>query len=333
MIIFSWFVISFWTREWPTCWDSTYVFHCIGFESGQHVEILWIRSIALDFESGQHVEIQLVCSSIWGWRVVNMLTLHPCFLLPWIREWSTRWEATDAFYYYGFECGQHVEIQLSYSMTWGFESGEHVEIPPMFLLAWFREWSSCWDSTTTFLYSGFESGQHVDILCIWSSMLDLRVVNMLKFHPCFLLHWIREWSTCWDSMNTCFHFEFESGQHVEVQLMCSSMLDSRVVNMLRFYTCFLLPWTRAWLTCWDSNGYVFLYSGFESCQHDEIILTCSFILRSRVVNLLRFHPCFLLPWTREWPTCWNAMNTLFYVWLFGWSACWNPSNMFFYFGI
>ena len=68
----------------------------LGLESGQHVEIIPMFSVALDsrvvnmmrlygkplylgFESGQQVELQLMCSCILDSRVVNMFTHYPCF--------------------------------------------------------------------------------------------------------------------------------------------------------------------------------------------------------------------------------------------------------------
>ena len=68
-----------------------------------------------------------------------------------------------------------------------------------------------------------------------------------------------------------FYLGLESGQHVEILPMFSIALDSRVVNMLRFYE------------------YVFFFiSGFASGQHFEIQVICHSGLDSRVVNRLSF---------------------------------------------
>ena len=133
------------TRELSTCWDSTLVFFCIGFESGQHVAILICAFYPFGFMGGQHVEFRFVCSCIWDLTVANVLRSYPCFLLPRIGQCPT-----------------------------------------------------CWESMNTLNDYGFESGQHVDIQVICFSMFDSRVVNMLRFHPWFILHWLRELSTCWD---------------------------------------------------------------------------------------------------------------------------------------
>ena len=119
-----------------------------------------------------------------------------------------------------------------------------------------------------FLYPGFESGQHVEILPMFSIALDSRVVNMLrlykyvlfflvsrvvnmlKFNEDVLLFWIGAWSTCRDSTRVFYCLGFESGQHVEIR-------------MTTFY-----------------------YSGFESCRCVDVLLLCSSILNSRVVNML-----------------------------------------------
>ena len=64
-----------------------------------------------------------------------MLTFYPLFLLPWIRELSMLMETS---YYFGFESGQHVDIQLICSPDLGLESGQYVEIIIMFSIA--LEW-------------------------------------------------------------------------------------------------------------------------------------------------------------------------------------------------
>ena len=177
----------------------------------------------------------------------------------------------DTFLYVGIESGQHDDIQWTCSSALdsrvvnmlrfdqctyclGFGSAQHAEI------LWIRSF-----------ISGFASGQHFEIQVIWASMLDSRLVNLLIFYPCFLLPWIREWSTRRVSMNTLYYSGFESGQHVEALLIYSSMLDSRAADMLRFYPCVLLHWIRAWPTCWHANEYVL------------------FFLELRVVNMLIFN--------------------------------------------
>ena len=127
---------------------------------------------------------------------------------------------------------------------------------PCFLLPLTREWPTCEESMNTLYYSGFVSGQQVEIQSRCSSMLDSRVVNMLRFDPRFLLPRLRERSACRESMNAFYCYDFESGQHVAIQLMCCFILGSRVVNMLEVYPCFLLHWFREWSTCRDVIEYV-----------------------------------------------------------------------------
>ena len=189
------------------------------------------------------------------------------------------------------------------------------------LWLWFREWSTCWDSISLFYHFGLESGQHVEIPPMFSIALDSRVVSMLRFYDCAcsiwdlrvvtiqrfyvydILGWIREWSTCWVSINMFFYVGLESGQHVDILPMFSIALDSRVANMTRFNEYVLLLWIREWWTCWDSTN-VFYCIGFESCQHVDNTWIRSFIsgfasgqhfdiqviwpsiLDSRVVNML-----------------------------------------------
>ena len=193
-------------------------------------------------------------------RVVNMLIFNGDVLLLWIGAWSTCRDSTRVFYCLGFESGQHVEIRM-----------------------------------TTFYYSGFESCRCVDILLLCSSILNSRVVNMLRFCPCFLLPWSRDWSSCWDYSGYVLLF------WVWEWSTCWYSISSRVVNMLRFYQCVLLPRIRELSTSWDSNDYVILF-GVESGQHVGIQLRCAFMLDSRVVNMLTLYPCVPLPWIWEWST-------------------------------
>ena len=72
---------------------------------------------------------------------------------------------------------------------------------------------------------------------------------------------IQEWSTCWDGINMFFYVGLESGQHVDTIPMFSYILDSSVVNILRFMN-------------------PFYYFGFDSGQHVEIHVICSHRLGS-----------------------------------------------------
>ena len=152
------------------------------------------------------------------------------------------------------------------------------------------------------------SGQHVEIL-IRSIILDSRVVNMLrfnvyvllfrilrmanmfKFYPCFPLLWIQEWSTCWCLKWMRSIVLGSRGQDVDIQWIRSSIWDTSVVNMLRFYPCFLLHWIRE----------------------------CS-----------TWYPCVLLHWIRYRPTCWDLNGSVLLYWIRDWSTCWYSINMFFY---
>ena len=71
-----------------------------------------------------------------------------------------------------------------------------------------------------FFYVRLESGQHVEIVPMFSIALDSRVVNMLGIYRYVPLFWTREWSTCWDSIDTFRYVGLESGQHVEIVFMC-----------------------------------------------------------------------------------------------------------------
>ena len=184
--------------------------------------------------------------------VANVLSFYPGVRLPCIREWSTYWEAMGTFYYYGFESGQHVEIQRIGPNSFDSRVVNMLRFYPCVLLHWTRSWSTCWDSMTTFVlfgarewsqcwvsiymifYVGFESGQLVEISPMCIVALQSWVVNMLAFYEYVLSFWIREWSTCWVSINMFFFVGLESGQHVDILPMFSIALDSRVVNMLRF---------------------------------------------------------------------------------------------------
>ena len=186
---------------------------------------------------------------------------------------------------------------------------------------------------------------------------------MLRFYPGVLLSCIREWAICWYYMNTFFYLWLESGQHVDLLLICSFMLDSRVVNMLKFYECVLLFGTWEWSTCCDSVN-VFFYVGLESGQHVDVLPRCSialasrvvnmlrfyeyvpsfglesgqhgdiqmFFVYSRVVNMLRFYPCFLLPWIRELSTCWYPNEYVQFLWFREWWTCWDSPNLSYDFG-
>ena len=81
---------------------------------------------------------------------------------------------------------------------------------------------------------------------------DSRVVNMVKFYPCLL-----------------FCIGLESGQHVEI-LIRSIILDSRVVNMLRF------------------NGYVLLFRILRMVNMFKFYPCLSLAVDSRVVDMLMF---------------------------------------------
>ena len=106
---------------------------------------------------------------------------------------------------------------------------------PCVILPWTREWSTCEESMNTFYYSGFVSGQHVEIRPAFSVALVSSVVGMSRDYEYVLLLWLREWSTCCDSMNVLFYFGLESGQRVEIIPMLFVALASRVVNMSRCY--------------------------------------------------------------------------------------------------
>ena len=199
---------------------------------------------------------------------------------------------------------------------------------PWYIFPWLRELSTCWVFMNSLYYLGSESGQHFLIRWILYSSLDSRVANMVTSDPCFLLPWIREWSICRESMETFYDVVFESGQYVEIQLICHFMLDSRVVNMLKFYSCLLLPCIRVWSTCWDVMNTFYCF-GLESGQHVEVQGICHFMWDSRVVNMLKFYPCLLLPRIREWSTCWDANGYVLLFWTWGWWTCWDSMNRFF----
>ena len=107
MLRFNEYFLLFLTRDWSTCWHSSHVCCCRGLESGLHVEIL-MNTLYCFFclECGQHNEIQLNCSFYFGLesghhvdilhmfsialgpRVVNMLRFYEYFILFSLREWS-----------------------------------------------------------------------------------------------------------------------------------------------------------------------------------------------------------------------------------------------------
>ena len=157
-------MISIWAREWSTCWNSTHVFYCLGFESGQHSEILWRLSIILDSS------------------VVNLLRLLNYVFLD-----------------VGVESGPHVDIQPMYSIALVLRVAIMLRFYEYVLLSWTWEWSASWDSTNMFFYLELESCQHVEILPMFSFALDSRLVDMLRFYDYSILFWIREWPTWWDS--------------------------------------------------------------------------------------------------------------------------------------
>ena len=80
-------------------------------------------------------------------------------------------------------------------------------------------------------YLGLESGQHVEIRLLCGIVLDSRVVNTFRIYQIVLLVWSRAWSTCWDSIEMFNQIGFESGEQIEIALVCSIIRDSRVVNM------------------------------------------------------------------------------------------------------
>ena len=97
-----------------------------------------------------------------------------------------------------------------------------------------QEWSTFWDVIHHLFYVGLESGHRVDVLPMFSFVLDSSVVNILRF------------------MSPFYYFGFDRGQHVEIHVICSYRLgssgqhvdiltvfsialDSKVVTMLRLY--------------------------------------------------------------------------------------------------
>ena len=153
-----------------------------------------------------------------------MLAFYPCFLLPWIREWSRWWNVNDDILLFGMwewsTCWDYIKMFFHF----GLESGQHVDILPCFLLYLIREWSTCWDSN-----------EYV------------------------ILFLSRVWSTWWDSVNLFLYVGLESCHHVDILHMFSIALGSRVVNMLRFYEYVILLRIRKWSACWDSNTYILLF--------------------------------------------------------------------------
>ena len=79
MLRFNEYVLLLLTRDWSTCWHSTHVFCCLGFESGHDDEMLMMTFYYLGCESGQHVEIIFRCSSTLDSRVVDTLTFYHVF--------------------------------------------------------------------------------------------------------------------------------------------------------------------------------------------------------------------------------------------------------------
>ena len=155
----------FWIREWSTCWDpieydllfgirqpstcwdSTTGFYGLGFESGQHAEMLCILSILLGLRVVSMLIFKWYARFMFDVIVVNIMNVYPCLLLPCIRACPTCWDSNGYL-----------------------------------LLFWIREWSTYWACIIVFFYVGLERGQHVEILPMCSSALDLRVVNMLRVY-------------------------------------------------------------------------------------------------------------------------------------------------------
>ena len=162
-----------------------------------------------------------------------MSTSDPCFILPWIREWSTCWESINFLYRFCTREWLTCWDANAYALLYGN-----------------REWSTCWYSINMFFHVWLGSGQRVETLPMFSIALDSRVVNMLRFYEYVLLFVIREWSACWYSITMFFHLGLESGQRVETLPMFPIALDSRVVNMLRIYEYVLSSWIWEWSTCW-----------------------------------------------------------------------------------
>ena len=85
-----------------------------------------------------------------------------------------------------------------------------------------------------------------------------------------------------------FCLGLESGQHVEILPMFSIALDSRVVNMLRFYEyLFFVSGFASGQHFEIQVSNMSLCIGFESGQQFEILPMCSIALDSRVVNMLK----------------------------------------------
>ena len=63
----------------------------------------------LGFDGGQHDEILLMYSIALHSRVYNKLTFYEYVLLFLIWEWSACWEYINLFLHFGLESGQHVE--------------------------------------------------------------------------------------------------------------------------------------------------------------------------------------------------------------------------------
>ena len=274
----------------------------VGLESGRQVEILSMFSIAVDP------------------RLVSMLRIYEYVLSFWVWECSTCRVSMNVFFYFCIESGQHVEILPMFSIALDSRVVNMLkcELIRSFIF-WIWEWSTCWDSIYVLLYLGSESGQHVEILhtvsiALDSSMVDMlslqwirfvildlrlvnmlgfnghvllfltRLVNMLRLYPCFLLPWIRGYSTCWDANEYVFYVGFENGRRAEVLLICYSIWDSIVVNMLRYTL-------------------VFYRIGFESGQGVAILMKTFNHLAFKHGQHVEIYPCFLSHWIRVWSMC------------------------------
>ena len=245
------YVLLFFRWEWSTCWDSIKLFMYLGLESGQHVDIRPMFSIAFDSRLVNMLWFEWIRSIILDLIVVNILIFNENVLLCLAREWSTCWKSANVF-----------------------------------RLPLIREWSTCWDVNETSYYVGFESGPHVEIMPMFSIALDARSVNMLIFSEYVLFTWDSSVVDMLIVKNVCFHVWLTSGGHFETLAMYYIALVSRVVNMLRSNEFILRLWTWEWSTCWDSMN-MFFCLVFESGEHVEIPPIFSIALGSSVANMLR----------------------------------------------